>query len=257
MLCQRSLCCDVNRIHVMGKGSAQLGSASIRDAHAPPTGSFTYLCHSGVSQRSSASEKREKYSWTHSTITHSVLLGWFCILDTFRYPIITSCYKELHPFPYSFSVFLSLTGSLYQPSAASSRGSDKWVEVTGQVHNRQQECFNIYGEIKKLKTALPAKTICNVSLRVQSSWPWLIFPWLIDLVGIYTHGFCDSTSPYTYITFPGEVYDRADMIYLLNHFLEGRIHLGSFIIICPGAHILHSEHKEWVLFMTMGLRSKC
>jgi len=44
--------------------------------------------------------------------------------------------------------------------------------------------------------------------------------------------------------------------YVLNHFLEGSIHLGSFIIICAGARILHSQHEEWVLFMAMGLRTK-
>lgn len=67
-------------------------------------------------------------------------------------------------------------------------------------------------ERSRNKPALPAKAIRNVSLRVQSSWPWLIFPWLIDLVGIYTHGFCDSTSPYTYITFPGEVSDGVALL---------------------------------------------
>lgn len=46
MLCQRSLCCGLNRIHAAGMGSARLAVVSIRDAHAPPTGSFSRLCHS-------------------------------------------------------------------------------------------------------------------------------------------------------------------------------------------------------------------
>lgn len=83
MLCWHSLCCDANRIHVMGKGSAQLGSAGIRDAHAPPTGSFTYLCHSGVPKDIQLLEGEKNADEMHSTITHSVLLGWFCSLDAF------------------------------------------------------------------------------------------------------------------------------------------------------------------------------
>lgn len=44
--------------------------------------------------------------------------------------------------------------------------------------------------------------------------------------------------------------------YILNHFLEGRIHLGSFILICPGALTLHSQHWERVFFMDRGQRAK-
>lgn len=60
MLCQRSLCCGINRIHAVGKGSTRLVFASIRDAHAPPTGSFTCLCHSGDCPKIFSSWKERK-----------------------------------------------------------------------------------------------------------------------------------------------------------------------------------------------------
>lgn len=59
-LCQRSLCCGLNRIHAAGMGSVRLIFASIRDAHAPPTGSFTRLCLSEFVQRSSAPGEQDR-----------------------------------------------------------------------------------------------------------------------------------------------------------------------------------------------------
>lgn len=64
-LCQRSLCCGINRIHAAGRGSARLVFASIGDAHAPPTGSFTCLCHSGVCPKIFSSWKERKRNMQH------------------------------------------------------------------------------------------------------------------------------------------------------------------------------------------------
>lgn len=207
MLCQRSLCCGINRIHAAGTGSARLVFASIRDAHAPPTGSFTCLCHSGVCPKICSSWKERKML-TNTQHHHSL-----CPPKLILYPGCFSRSQQLQQvlkscscFLLSIYVFLSLAGSSYDSFAAGSRGSDKWVEVTGQV----PRIVLISTERSRgLNSFFPAETTCNVSLRVQTSWPWLICPQLIKLVGIYTCGYCDSTSPYTYITVPGEASDGA------------------------------------------------
>lgn len=115
MLCQRSLYCGINRIHAAGKGSTRLVSASIRDAHAPPTGSFTCLCHSGVYPKifSSWKERKTLMNMQHYHSLWVDFVPWVLLPQA----IIKADDKELPPLSLlSIPTFLmSLTGYLYFP----------------------------------------------------------------------------------------------------------------------------------------------